>query len=239
MSWSVPASLAVQTDKVSATFKAFAGITAAVGTLLLVSGQITSGGGGLTGLNVTDSSGNVYSPLSKTGVSGLQSFTFCYATVIAPGKALAGGTVTITRTGTTNITSYAAGISSATGGLTSSFQDTGMNASAAGNSGTPSVTSGAGSVAGNLVIAVMGENYTGIPAYSEAAGWTTVQSVFTSAATATGFAMAYQINAGTGALTHNPTVTGGAANSWASVITGFFVAGGGPTSNTNFLRMFP
>lgn len=225
MAWSASNLLGSLADKVSATSKAITGITANLGDLVIVGGQASSGGNGLTGFTVADSGTNAWTVI-QVGTTGNRGFlAYC---IIAAGKTLSAGTITVTRTGTTNITAFSASVVSFTGGVTSSIEDSAARATANGTGTSPTVTSGTPSTAGDLFVGVFGDGFSGaVPTFTEASGWTNANNLATAATNGALGSIGYQVNAGTGTLTHNPTLSGAGTHNWAEIVTAFLVAPSG------------
>lgn len=228
MSWSASTLLGTSADAVSSSSKTVTGITASVGTLVIVSGRITSGGSGLTGLTISDSSGNSWN-VYQNGTSQVRAF-IC-STVIATGKALSSGSITVTRSGSTNITSHAFEIASYTGSVTTSWEDTAVQAFASGTGYSPTITGGAPANSGDLFITALGYRNNDVFSFTDSTGWSTAGTAQSATAPSARdwSAQSYIVNAGSGALTNTPTVTGGApgGDTWVAVQTAFIAAGGG------------
>lgn len=238
MAWSAPTTLVTGGDKVSVTSKVLTvSVGAAIGATVVVFGCLFSGGNGLTGMSIADSAGNTWA-LNNVNTTGRQDFI---ATSVLTNAMIGGSsTITITRTGTTNITVYSAGAVYFTGGLASSYEDAGMRANSSGASFAPTVTSGAGSVAGDLVFGLVNDVWATSQGFTEAAGWTTALSSNTTPAPGLFTNLAYLVNAGTTAQTYAPTLSTGTAgsHSWKAMIAGFFVSGAAPpAANSNNFQL--
>lgn len=230
MAWSASSLSGTSADATPAASKTITGITAAVGTLVIVSGRITSGGGGLTGVTVSDSSGNTWN-VHQNGTGSVRALIL--STVIATGKALSSGFITVTRAGTTNVTSHALEVAGYTGSLTTSWEDAAVRAFASGDGYSATITGGAAANAGNLVVSALGYRNADTFSFTEAASWSTAGMAQSAASPSARdwSAQSYFVNSGTGAQTYTPTVTGGApgGDSWVLAQTAFIAAGGGAT----------
>jgi len=230
MAWSASSLLGTSADATPAASKTTTGITAAAGTLVVVSGRITSGGGSRTGVTVSDSSGNSWN-VHQNGTGSVRALIL--STVIATGKALSSGSITVTRAGTTNITSHALDVAAYTGSVTASWEDTAVRAFASGGGYSATMTGGAAANAGNLVISAFGYRNADVFSFTEAVGWSTAGTAQSAASPSARdwSAQSYFVNGGTGAQTYTPTVNGGApgSDSWVLAQTAFIAAGGGAT----------
>lgn len=233
MVWSGPTALATNADSTSASSKVL-NITAAVGKLVVIKGILRSGGGGLTGVTVSDVNGNTW-PVYQVGTGSIREFIA--STVIAAGKALSAQNVTIARTGTTNITSNCMAASSYDGAATTSWEDTAVRATGSGTGYSPTLTGGTAANAGDLVIASMGYVIasTATFTYTEDTGhgWTTEQTVTLTNMCAN--YSAYQVNSGTSGITYSPAVTGSnpGSDTWIIAQTAFVALAGGNTYNVS------
>lgn len=227
MAWGTPTSLAAASGTGTAAHSLTSGtLTSAANTFVVVTGAMRANANG-DAVVVTDSNGgNTWTVFSHyRPATGNVSF-IAYSLMEA---GISSGTITVSDT-TTGATQFAAcGFQafSVTGGATSSIEDTnaqGSNDGAA--TTTPTVTSGTPAVSGDLFFAVYMAPNANTNTYTEDAGngWTNCMlkagansgsSITTSAG--------YQVNAGTGTLTHAPTTSN---NVYSQVVTAFKVASG-------------
>lgn len=188
-------------------------VTVPAGACIIVgveeaSSQTTAG-------TVTDGS-NTYSQASATllhpNATQANGFGMLYYsnTVLA----LSGGTITYTKK-----TSAVRAVTTAfyaTGLATGDPRDTGVFNHAAGSSTTPSVTSNAASVAGDLFVALLCTSNNPTFTQDTTHGWATPPTA--SDAAGASVMGGNQVNAGTSAITFSPTITSGA---WDAAIYGF------------------
>jgi hypothetical protein len=222
ISVTVPASNTVQG---SGTAVARTGLTFPTNSIGIIGGMIRKNGAGDT-ISVADSAGNTWTIATICAAAGAANPMFIAyfnygGTGLTAGSVTLSASVSMTATAFTAI--YATGVKSASpeDGAVYSCNQTASTTS-------PTITTPAAGFAGDMLVNVTGKNSTSAGfSYTEDTGngWTNAggngnTSIVTNAA--------YQVNAGSGAVTHNPTMAPSAT--WTQLIVGFQDAGA-PTSS--------
>lgn len=218
MSWSSPTTLASGSGSTGAASQSLSGITATAGTFVVVTGAF-NGGSTVTGLTVSDSAGNSWFVHSE-GIDGsAHNFGFVAYSILT--NALSGGSFTITRTPSTggNINAWAMGAVSFTGNAPTSPEDDAVFATAIGSNSSPSVTGNAPTQTGDLLIAVCVANPGATTTYTEDSvdGWSNLFTL--TPATGLLFAAAYQVDAASSGVKHNPSLN--KSQPWTEIQVGF------------------
>ena len=170
----------------------------------------------------TDTAGNSYTLVNQTSRNNLASYG--YGAMLYAKNAVAlssGNTITITQASG----SIACEAVYATGVDTTAPLDTSVTAAAFGNSTAQTVTSGAASVSGDLFVAFTAATGRSTAFTNDTTnGWTAPFGRVSSGGTSGDSSLysGYQVNAGSGAKTYAPTVTG--SSTWAAIVAGFKAA---------------
>lgn len=209
MAWSV-VSLNRSSGTTAATSQSLGSITAAAGTLVVLFGSMTSASTAL-GPTVSDSAGNSWHVHTKANSGTTNLICFIAWSVLSTG--LSSGSITITRSGSGNITSWCMGAASVTGG--SGAEDAGVLASATGTSVSPLATGAAAAQPNDLVLAVTGWAWASSVSYSEdtSDGWTNLYNANSGTAADAALGAAFQTNAGTAGIKYNPALS--SSEKWA------------------------
>lgn len=203
MAWGTPTSRGTNTDTTgAATNLVISSVSVAQDSLIVVAGCVTVN----TALTFTiaDSAGNTYAVIQAENTTATPDRTAFIGWAVAS-AALSNGTVTITYGEV--VGSSCAEVFETTG--TAPTLDSAVTASSSFASATPSQASGTPSVSGDLMLGVLIWNDTG-KAYTEDVGngWTNLRNQLQVAAPDSNMSAAYQVNAGSGAKTYAPTLSG-------------------------------
>lgn len=178
----------------------------------------------LTG--VSDSAGNTYTLAKNSAVSGrVAGIWYCLnATALTTSS-------TISYTKTTNNSGVGISVCSATyTGILSLDLNTNPTT---GNSTAPSITSGTPSTAGELFIGAVGAGHNSGGTFTQASGWSNCLTF--EAGAGVGSAMGgFQVNAGTGTLTYNPTIS---TSFWNAFLISFKAVASGTVMRRNLSQL--
>lgn len=202
---------------------AVAGVTIPAGSLIYV--QTEDKSNSASDGTLSDGGINTYVKIARANLNGVQANGNLVVWYVKNCNALSGATLTFTPAiaGPNYV-----GLIYATGIDTVAPLDTAVTASATGSSTAPSVTSGTPAVSGELFVGAVAATSS---TYTADGAWTSENG---SGNGTLGIRCndAYQVNAGTGALTHAPTFSG--STPWADIVVGFKPAGA--VSVVPFLR---
>jgi hypothetical protein len=218
MAWSAPSLLNDATGTTAATSQTMGGITASAGTLVVVALAFIASNSSVTGVTIADSAGgnswNIHY-VEQTSVPGYLGFAW---SVLSNG--FAGGSITITRSGSGNIKQWAMAAYALSGENASAPEDTAVYAGSTGASTSPVVAGNAAGRAGDFVFALDAEWPSIATTYTEDAtdGWTNLLNNLKPSNTSVGLSVAYQTNSGTSGLTHAPHLS--ASVPWAEMQVG-------------------
>lgn len=197
------------------------GLNASVGDIVFLTCGIRSHANGDT-IIVTDSAGNTYTIITKYVTASTFGAFSAYAVVTS---ALVSGSITITDTSTVGntFTNVVPSVWKVSGGATVSSEDVSVQVSIAATSGSPSLTSGTPTQAGDIFFYTIAE--TGAwSSYTEDASWTTLDNQSSSAPiSGNRLISGYLINAGTSTKVHNPTIAG--SSGFSHIIFALKIAG--------------
>lgn len=190
------------------------GVTAPAGALIYV---VTMEAATSTG-SLADTPGNTYVNIQNKSPNNLTANGVLSAWYVKNCLALSSGTITYTRT-----TSGSAAVISAmyaTGVDTTSPLDTAVTVSPTGSSSIPTGTSGTPSVAGDLMVAVIGISNSVTISQDTTHNW--VAPPDNDGINGARIYGGSQVNAGTGTIIYNPALTGTAP--WVIIIAAFKAA---------------
>lgn len=199
------------------------GTAVAAGSLIVV--MVTEGDNLTysTGCSVSDTAGNTYTAISSANLANVTTAGFAQIFYAKNVTALSSGNaITVTKQDT-NAALVVEAIA-ATGIDTASPLDTAVTQSATGLTASPSVTSGVGAQAGNLIVGAMAwQDTTAATATQPGGSWTADANTKNASATTRGdgATIAHLVNTGATAQTYAPTLS--ASNRWTAFIVGFKV----------------
>lgn len=216
MTWSF-LSVKTGTSSSAATSYSITALSAAAGSLIVISGGMKGAAGAVqTGVSISDSGSNIWTVHNFAGPAARQWGWIAWCVL---GANWVSATLTITAAGTGNMTTYAAAIAKATGGGTT--EDAAVFATA---TGTSTGTSNAGNNAsrqGALLVAATIFWPTTNATYTEdtADGWTNIANDVNSGSANVSMSMASQVNAGVSGITHAATLA--PSSPWAEGMIAF------------------
>lgn len=222
--WTGPTLLGFSQSSSGATSKSITGVTASAGSLVVFCGT-TFTASTVANMSASDSAGNTWTFRGRKSASQNMNTWIAWSVLTSP---LSSGSITVSSS-TNNLLDMYMGAAAWTGQAAGPVEDTSVQADASTALTTsPSVTSGTPSATGDLMIGVMGEYLATADTYTEdtANGWTTIYHGVPGGGTGH-MGCAYQVNAGSGAKTYNPTVGSAASNQFSLVAGGFLVGTGG------------
>lgn len=205
------------------------------GTILSVNPTSNIAGGSLivvvagtldTIRTLSDTAGNTYTLAKSSSTGGRQAaIWYCLAATALTTAS------SITYTKTTNNAAIGMSVLSATYtgvlSLDLSIPPT------VGNSTAPSITSGTASASGELFIGAVGAGHNSGGTFTQASGWSNCLTF--EAGAGVGSAMGgFQVNAGTGALTYNPTIS---TSFWNAFILSFNAVASGTVMRRNLSQL--
>lgn len=237
MAWGTPTSLgAFVQQNTGGHSLVYSSITVAQNSLIVITGGMRANTGADT-IVVSDSAGNNYTVAQHTR-AGTTTIGFIAWAVAS--TALSAGTITVadTSTGTTNFTACAFQGFSVTGENTGTPNDSAATASNdAAATTTPTVTSGVPSASGELFFAVYMASVANNNTYTEDAtnGWTNAMlKAGSTGGTIMTASSAYQVNAGSSAVTHAPTTS---SASYTQTIVAFQLSSNVIAASSTFSMM--
>lgn len=212
MAWSIT-SIGSNTGAAGATLT-LTGVTVPAGALIIVC-TVENGAAAIG--TVSDSVNGSYTNINN-GNFGTVGGIFYFNNTAS----LSSATITFTKNASGNDTDIAAFY--ATGQATSSVVDTAASATNFSGGGNPTVTSGTPANSGDLFVGMAGPN-TNVVSWTQSTGFTNAIGS-AGVVSVCSLGLGYAVNAGTTALTYNPTV--GTAGAYPACIAAF-IAGGAAT----------
>lgn len=204
--FTTPTVLTSQSSTVGAQTINSPSFSAAVGTLIVVSGTIIKTTGSALTVTISDSATNTWTTYTdyQSGSATKGFISWAYVTNV-----ITSGTVTVALSGGANWTAVAFGVTGVTSGaISTSTEDTGFKATTNATAiTTPTITSGTPANTYDIAFCTYANAGSTADTYTEDTGHGWINVFSKSGSTSCTFSQAYQINTGSGTLIHAPTTT--------------------------------